>query len=54
MAARLINGMRGAMHAEDFSQVHPDDFTEEGQGPDDYEDAREEVTNTFPSTLGDE
>lgn len=51
-AARLINGMRVAFHADNFDEFTVDDFLgENGPGAEDIEQAREEFSETFPSTL---
>ena len=52
MAARLINGMRVAFHAEDFDWFTKEDFLEtHGLSKEEADEARDEISDIFPSTL---
>lgn len=43
--------MRDAFHAENFDPWEADDFLSDGPTEEDLEEAREEFSETFPSTL---
>lgn len=52
MAARLINGMRGAFHKENWRKVEPEDYLKApDEGEEDIETSREQAASQFPTTL---
>jgi hypothetical protein len=46
--------MRNAFHAEHFTEVTPDDYLRGGPSEEEAEASREEMQDTFPTTLDDE